>query len=57
MVRRFKSRLGLDLPIGEVVKRADVADILRLATELRPSAEEDGFLAQIRDLYENERGR
>jgi hypothetical protein len=56
-VTRFKSRLGLDLPIGEVVKRADVADILRLAAEQRPSAEDDGFLAQIRDLYENEPSR
>jgi aryl carrier-like protein len=57
LVTRFKSRLGLDLPIGEVVKRADVADILRLAAEQRPSAEDDGFLAQIRDLYENEPSR
>jgi amino acid adenylation domain-containing protein len=57
LVTRFKSRLGLDLPICEVVKRADVADILRLAAEQRPSAEDDGFLAQIRDLYENEPSR
>ena len=57
LVARFKSRLGLDLPIGEVVKRAVVADILRLAAEQRPSAEDDCFLAQIRDLYENEPSR
>ena len=57
LVTRLKSRLGLDLPIGEIVKRADVADILRLAAEQRPSPEDDGFLAQIRDLYENEPSR
>jgi amino acid adenylation domain-containing protein len=30
LVARLKSRLGFDLPIGEVTRRGDVADILRL---------------------------
>jgi non-ribosomal peptide synthetase component E (peptide arylation enzyme)/aryl carrier-like protein len=57
LLARFKSRLGLQLPIGEVVKRADVADILRLSAQQRPAVEDDSFLAQIRELYEDEPGR
>jgi amino acid adenylation domain-containing protein len=33
LVARLKSRLGIDLPIGEVTKRGDIADVLRLAAE------------------------
>jgi amino acid adenylation domain-containing protein len=33
LVARLKSRLGIDLSIGEVTKRGDIVDILRLAGE------------------------
>ena len=33
LVARLRSRLGIELPIGEVAKRGDIADILRLAAE------------------------
>jgi amino acid adenylation domain-containing protein len=57
LVARLKSRLGLDLPISEVLKRADVGDILRLAQRKPQLTEDETFLAQIRDLYEDEPDR
>jgi aryl carrier-like protein len=55
VLARLKSRLGLDLPIGEVVHRADVADLLALAASSAKAAppEDPGFNALIASLYDD----
>ena len=53
----LRSRLGLELPIGEVLHRADVADLLALCArqaKSAPAAEDRAFLAQVRSLYDVE---
>jgi amino acid adenylation domain-containing protein len=56
LVARLKSRLGLDLPIGEVTKRGDVGDILSLAAQ-RGVSEAAELRAQLSELYEDEPDR
>ena len=56
LLARLKSRLGLELPIGEVLHRANVADLLllgqRAGTGSRP--EEPDFFDQVQSLYQDD---
>jgi acyl carrier protein len=54
IVARLRSRLGVEVPIAELLHRADVADLLALVARGAHSPEEDpAFLAQLRSLYED----
>jgi FkbH-like protein len=58
IVARVRSRLGVDVPIADLLHRADVADLIALVARGAPPPEEDpAFLAQLRSLYDEEEPR
>jgi acyl carrier protein len=55
IVARLRSRLGVDVPLADLLHRADVADLIALvARGARPPEEDPGYLAQLRSLYDEE---
>jgi FkbH-like protein len=58
IVARLRSRLGVDVPIADLLHRADVADLIALVARSERQPEEDPeFLAQLRSLYDEEEPR
>jgi aryl carrier-like protein len=58
ILARLRGRLGLDLPVGEILYRADVAHLLALAAHLPEravsEARDEAFLAAFRrELYDD----
>jgi FkbH-like protein len=56
VLARLKNRLGIEISIGAVLYRADVADLLELARseQAQPAPAEDGFFDQVQSLYDDE---
>jgi acyl carrier protein len=57
LLARLKSVLGIEIPIGDVLYRADMAELLRLSQVVqKPSpAMDDGFFDQVNALYDDDR--
>jgi FkbH-like protein len=56
ILARLRSQLALELPIGEVLYRADVADLLERCkvAKTQPALADEGFFNQVRSLYDDE---
>jgi acyl carrier protein len=56
LLARLKSVLGIEIPLGDMLYRADVADLLALSQTAggQPAAADDEFFDQVKSLYDED---